>query len=743
MNFSEPRPVQRGSAVPIEAGDSTKSPFLWELLRVLGRRRATIILITALSFLCAIAYLATTPPRFTATTVMVLDTNHMQLFPEQGGDAVDQAAVESQVETIKSEKVTSQVIKKLDLTHDPEFMPSPPGLINRVFGYFDSFFSVPDPKTRDDTADDAAMRTATRILNACLKVTHLARTYTVEIAVTSLDKEKAVKIANEMGEAYINDQLEAKYEVIRRSGAWLQQRIEELRQQASDAFKAVQDFRTENNIIVDSQGKLASDREIDELTDALGRSRTEVATAESKLKRIENILQGGSVLGEQDKAVADVLNNPVITRLREQYLDAQKRVEEWTVKYGKDHLATVNQRNEMAGLDRAMLDEVRRIAETYKSEVEIARSAENSIEKRLKEVFQRASTTRQSQIRLRELETRATTYQTIFETFLNRYTAAVQQQSFPSTEARIITAASLPDGKSSPKTNLTLFLALLGGTLLGVGTAAIQEHLDRVLRTRQQLEALGIDCLAVLPLVGKATTAPEQRQLILVDDNDPFSATAEALRAVKVAIDINQIHNKTNVIGIVSALPSEGKTTFSANLAEIISKSGGKTLLIDGDLRNPTLTRALAKGHQPGLIEAMAGIQKIRDCVIKDDAHKFDFLCGTLQARLVHTADLLNSLGMKNLIESVRLDYEYIIVDLPPLLPLADVRGAAHLVDSFILVTAWGQTTIDDVKNALSSSRILSERLLGAVLNKVDTKTMRRFEGYGRSNPAYYYGKTD
>ena len=252
-------------------------------------------------------------------------------------------------------------------------------------------------------------------------------------------------------------------------------------------------------------------------------------------------MQGGSVLGQQDKAVADVLNNPIITRLREQYLDSQKRVEEWTVKYGKDHLATVNQRNEMAGLDRAMLDEVRRIAETYKSEVEIARSAENSIEKRLKEVFQHASTTRQSQIRLRELETRATTYQTIFETFLNRYTAAVQQQSFPSTEAQIITAASLPDGKSSPKTNLTLFLSLLGGALLGVGTAAIQEHLDRVLRTRQQLEALGIDCLGVLPLVAKTTAAPDQRQLILVDDNDPFSATAEALRAVKVAIDINQI----------------------------------------------------------------------------------------------------------------------------------------------------------------------------------------------------------
>ena len=186
--------------------------------------------------------------------------------------------------------------------------------------------------------------------------------------------------------------------------------------------------------------------------------------------------------------------------------------------------------------------------------------------------------------------------------------------------------------------------------MLGVGTAFVQEHLDRVLRTRKQLEeALGIDCLGVLPHVGEAQDAPgllstvyafwfvedrtspsrktlAERQLILVKDDDPFSAMAEALRAVKVAIDINQIHNKTNVVGIVSALPSEGKTTVSANLAEIIGKVGRKTLLIDGDLRNPTLTRALVQGPQPGLIEAMAGIQKIRRLRVQEEHAKFDFL---------------------------------------------------------------------------------------------------------------------
>jgi succinoglycan biosynthesis transport protein ExoP len=95
---------------------------------------------------------------------------------------------------------------------------------------------------------------------------------------------------------------------------------------------------------------------------------------------------------------------------------------------------------------------------------------------------------------------------------------------------------------------------------------------------------------------------------------------------------------------------------------------------------------------------------------------------------------------MRNLIDALRSDYEYIIVDLPPLLRLADVRGAAHLIDSFIYVANWGHTTVDDVKNALGTSLILSERLLGAVLNRADMKTMRRFEGYGRGDAGYYYG---
>jgi capsular exopolysaccharide synthesis family protein len=736
MNFSDARPVKQDFAILPKGEEHIQPPLIRELLGVVARRRLTIFGMIALVCTWAIVFLVTVAPKYTATATVLLDTKRIPAFQvDQNNGAegpVDAAAVESQVATIKSEKIFSQVIKKFNLTHDPEFRAPPPGLVASVIGFFDNVFGSSDRKSDVPPDEDPELAAATRIFNGNLAVTHVPRTYIVEIAYTSLNKQTAQKLANGAAESYINDQLEAKYEVTRRAGLWLQQRIEELRQQASDAYKAVQDFKTENNIIVDTKGKLGTDREVDELTDGLARARTELSNAESKLQRIQQILKEGNPIGSPDQTLADILNNPIITKLRGQYIDARKREEDWAARYGQNHLSTVSMRSEMAALERAILSEVQRIAESYKSDVEIKRAEVNLSEGRLNDLFQRASSTRQLQIRLRELETQAASYQTIYETFLNRYTQTIQET--PTTEARVITSAALPDSKSWPKTTMTLFLSLLAGTALGVGAALTQEHLDRVLRTRQQLEGvIGIDCLGFI-------SHQEGSGLILTDDRDPFSQVAEALRAVKVAIDINQFHKKTNVIGIVSVFPGEGKTTCSANLASIIGKSGRKTLLIDGDLRNPSLTRSLGDGRQPGLIEAMGAVRTIEECVRKNPSLGFDLLGGTLQARLAHSADILSSARMKDLIETVRHDYEYVIIDLPPLLPLADVRAAAHLIDSFILVVKWGSTTIDDVKDSLSKSPTLSERLIGAVLNNVDVKTMRRFEGYSRRSVAYYYG---
>jgi capsular exopolysaccharide synthesis family protein len=216
----------------------------------------------------------------------------------------------------------------------------------------------------------------------------------------------------------------------------------------------------------------------------------------------------------------------------------------------------------------------------------------------------------------------------------------------------------------------------------------------------------------------------------------PFSSTAEALRYIKVAIDLHPTGGK--VIGIVSALPGEGKTTVATGFAAFVAKSGARTLLIDADLRNPSMTRALGYANLPGLVNMAADKSEIDDLVITDSTYKFDFLPAATRMKPTNSSDILNSQAMKNMLKAAGSNYDYILVDLPPILPVVDVKAAAHLFDAFVLVVEWGSTSTDEILKAVSASSIVSERLLGAVLNKADEAVMRRFEGYSDRRYAYY-----
>jgi capsular exopolysaccharide synthesis family protein len=226
----------------------------------------------------------------------------------------------------------------------------------------------------------------------------------------------------------------------------------------------------------------------------------------------------------------------------------------------------------------------------------------------------------------------------------------------------------------------------------------------------------------------------------LLTGENAFSETAETLRAIKVAIDLDHGGAGGRVIGIVSAIPGEGKTTVAASLAALISQTGRRVLVVDGDLRNPSLTRNFAKESKTTLIDVLADRMAVQQAIVTHTEHGFDVLPGAIRVRLAHTADILSSQPMTQLLDACRQTYDYILVDLPPLLPLVDVQAAAHLLDAFVMVTEWGRTTVDELDRALSVSPAFADRLLGVVLNKVDTVAMRRFEGYITRSAYPYYG---
>jgi capsular exopolysaccharide synthesis family protein len=208
------------------------------------------------------------------------------------------------------------------------------------------------------------------------------------------------------------------------------------------------------------------------------------------------------------------------------------------------------------------------------------------------------------------------------------------------------------------------------------------------------------------------------------------------MRYIKVSIDLHP--NGAKLVGFVSALPGEGKTTIAVSVAASIAKTGAKVLLIDADLRNPSLTRTLGYSAKPGLVNIVSENIDYRNVVISDERLRADVITASAKIRTSNSVDILSSNVAKELYKKARADYDYVIVDLPPILPVVDVKATAHLFDAFVMVVEWGNTTVDEITKAMSMSSSVSEKILGVVLNKADEAAMRRFEGYSDRRYSYY-----
>jgi succinoglycan biosynthesis transport protein ExoP len=727
------------------------------------RRQFPVVLFVALlTFGVGLAYVSTTPPRYTGEAKLIIDTRRLQQFqqPALGEVPVDSAAVESQIEILRSENIALSVIKDHHLTDDSEFVGPSGGLIGTTVSYVSRLFASDDPRSEFDPT-----RRALAVFLSRLTVKRINLTYVIDIAFESRSPERAAQIANAVADAYIVDQLEVKYQTTRRAASWLQDRLQELRGQASTADRAAVDFKAKNNI-VETGGRLMNEQQLVEVNSALVQAHAQTAEAKARLDRIEEITRG-DIPDEKvvsSGSVTDALANQVIVHLRERYLDYATREAEWSARYGRNHLAAVNLRNQMHEIRNAIFDELKRIAETYRNAYEIALTRENSVQKSLSQIVSESQTTNQAQVVLRELESSAQTYRALYDTFLQRYMESVQQQSFPITEARTIAEASPPGGKSYPKTLRDLALAAGGGLLLGLGLAMFRELSDRGFRTSGQIEKeLQTDCIAVVPLVksGKQGAARQKtsvekapagsRTLVCTDSmlsyviDSPFSRFAESIRSIKLAVDVAAGTKSSKVLGLTSSIPNEGKSTIATAFAQLTARGGARVVLVDGDLRNPTLSRRLAPTANLGILDVITGKAELDDVIWTDPSTNLAFLPAVVKSRVAHTNEILASETVKELFEKLRGNYDYVVVDLSPLAPVVDVRATTAFVDSYLLIVEWGRTNINVVEHALNSARSVYGNLLGIVLNKANIGQLSGYDGYDHYYNRHYarYGYSD
>jgi capsular exopolysaccharide synthesis family protein len=212
-----------------------------------------------------------------------------------------------------------------------------------------------------------------------------------------------------------------------------------------------------------------------------------------------------------------------------------------------------------------------------------------------------------------------------------------------------------------------------------------------------------------------------------VVDSHP-SPFAEAIRSIKLATNLNVTGRPNKVVGFTSSLPGEGKSTIAAAFALMTAQSGGKVIIVDCDLRNPSASRSLAPEATIGLLDVVSGAKPLEEAVWRDPKNNLVLLPALKNGALFDTSELLAAESTKKLFERLRENFDYVVVDLPPLAPVVDVRAAIHLVDCAILVVEWGHTKIDVVRHALNTAPNAHEALIGAVLNKTQMDRIKLYD---------------
>ncbi len=747
--MNRPEIFDSGSAT---AATETGRLSVADLLRLLRRQARVIIVTTLAALLIAGAYVATAKKLYTAEITLLIDPRRLQIFRQDSvttDPVFDSATLESQLETLKSENVIRLVIRNLRLHEDPDFVGEEPTF---PWTLINSLIALIDPPVKP--SEEQKIQAAVDAFKKRIDVRRSGLSYAITVRFTAATAANAARIANEIGEAYAVDQISSRFELTNRATVWLQERIRELQVQASEGEHAVTEFKARNQI-VDANGRLISEVQLQEAQTQESAARQLRQEAKARLDRVREITAQSSVL---DATVADTLKSEIFIRLRQDYLELARREADWSARFGANHQSVIQLRGDIRRIERSMQEELKRLEQTYDSDFQIALAKEAAIRNDIEQLNLRWNETRQAQIRLRELESIAQQKRQLHDTLVQRYNLAVQQQSFPISDGRVITAATPPARPSWPRRIIILLGALLAGLGLGGVIALFREMNDQRIRTLRDLESEGgVDSAGILPIEErrsnskKAATAvvldpvkPDDRfpKIVLPESNpmmsrvirQPFGAFAETCRNVKVAVDMARMLRDIRKIGIASPGPGEGKTTTCCNIGLLMARAGHKVLVIDADLRRPKLTQTLMPDADKGLVEVLLGKTPLESVLWREPVTGCYFLPTVLTRRLSNTSELLTSTTMQQLLARAEAEFDYVLLDCPPIAPVADVRSFAHLVDGFVLVAAWGETKIDLFRR-VARADFMRTRLISTVLTKVDMKHYKLFEAY---NEDYY-----
>jgi len=742
------RPDSTGSNLPsvdfreLIPPEAEEEIHLRDYLDVLIRRKWVVIIVLLVTFSSTALFTLTRTPLFDGKGVLKTSAREGRLtnFEDIQSSALKSMEFQqTQVRLLESEQLAIRLIDKLDLRYNPLFNQEVAAelgeekkvsfgdLIRQTLSSVRNFirFSPDEAESslNKEGKDRLLVDGFVNMLRGNTRISPVRNSELIEITYESPDAQLAAQVVNTAMDEFINMHLDSNIASSRTAAKFLEKQIKTAQIKLEKSEKQLNDFSRKAGLVsMDPRLNLVM-RQLEELNDALAKARAERIGKEALYQQ---------AIGENNQNLAQILQDDLIKKLKGQYATLQSEYQDLSTTFKPAYPKMQQLRAKMEDIERRIVEEKQRIIESIKNDYEAALKKQEYLQVKAEEQKKRAidlnDKATQYKILLREVETNKSIYQSL----LQRSKEVDASLGAAVTNIQIIDRARIPLYPAKPKVSRNLLLGLLLGLFGGVGMAFLLEYLDDTIKNPDELiNRFHIPVLGLVPY--DKESEDDRKAMALKYYNEPRSPIAESIKTAITSIELSAAEQPPRTILITSVLAGAGKSTLSCNTALSFLSSGDKCLIIDVDLRKPSLHKIFnADNRSKGLSNVLSGMNTLKEVIRTTEFEGLDFIAsGPLPP---NPAELIASSRMRQLLELAGKQYSHIILDGPPYQGFAEILVLANMVDGVILVTVEGDTPRDGVKHFRRSVLNVGGSILGAIVNKAG-----RYKGYGSYSKYSYY----
>jgi capsular exopolysaccharide synthesis family protein len=719
-----------------------------EIIGILRRHYIMIAAITVVGTALTALWVNQLTPLYQAEAQVLIDPsreNITKFQPVNPGLAQAYTMMETQAAVMRSRDLATQVVRRLDLVNHPLYNPAlakpQVSTLSTILAPITALFGDAKsdaPKTPVTIAPQTAeekQRLQENIVNAYLgglRAVQLGTSQILAVRFISPDPVLAAAAANMAARVYIDDQISNRGDSTQSALKFLSEKVEELRLKMIAAEQALTEYRTKSGIMqTGDQSPVA--QQLNSYRQQLVEVRALIRNLETQQQQVKGLQRSEGSM----EAVSAVMTSPFIAQLRSQEVELNRKLAEARTQLRDNHPQVVSLRNELREIQGKIGTEIAKIGANVGNDLALARQRESSLLNEIKRLEGDQATQADGEVKLRELQLGAQTSRQVYEAMLARFNeVSLTDDKVQKPDAKIIQPAGVPGGPFAPRKDLYMMMALLVSLALGVALAVVIELLDSGFRSVNQLEQMAnAPALGMVPFqTGKVGRNKRPWDTVLDKPNSSFS---EAIRTIRTGLLLSSVDHPPRSVLVTSSVPGEGKTTTALALASAAAASGLRTIIVDCDMRQPSMHVNLGANNELGLSDYLTGNAQLEDLIHIDDRSGLHYICA---GRLPPSpTDLLSSNRMKQLLQQLAAAFQMVMLDTPPILAVSDALLLVRSVDKTIFVVRWEKTRRDVALNGLKAVFDAGARVGGMVLTQVNLRKHAQYD-YSDSGVYYYRG---